>query len=374
MQYPCLCFQLRLRRASAHLALAVLGSLAGTGTLQAQTNPNVVEFLPSPEHNLVLSTGEPAVSGYQLLIYQGAALEPYMTTNLGKPAIQADGLVRVDFSKVMSAWPLPNVPSVGRVAVTGPNGTDVSLPSATFVYSCGFSLSSNGQAFTASGGNGSVQITTDATCGWAVTSSVGWITTASQTTTAGSGAVSYQVAANTGSTDRSGTLQIAGLTYTVSQTAAATSPPAQTTTQVSNLAWTSMTNGSGPVERDRSNGGVLAGDGGVITLNGRTYTKGLGTAAASTVRYALNGACSTFQSDIGVDDEVGAKGSVIFQVVADGVKLFDSGVMTGSTATKTVSVNVAGKRELALIVVSSAGRKADHADWADARVTCTGGF
>jgi hypothetical protein len=373
MQYPCLCFPLRLRRASTHLVIAVLSSLAGTATLQAQTNPNVVEFLPSPEHNLVLSTGQPAVSGYQLWIYQNSASEPYMSMNLGKPAIQADGLVRVNFSTVMTAWPLPNIPSFGQVAVTSPNGPAMSLPSNTFVYACGFSLSSNGLAFSASGGSGSVQITTDATCGWRVASSASWITTASSTTTAGPGSINYQVAANTGSTDRSGTLDIAGLTYTVIQTAAAGTAQT-TTTHLSDRDWTSMTNGLGPVEKNHSNGDRLAGDGGVITLNGRTYAKGLGTAAASTVRYALNGACSTFQSDIGVDDELGGKGSVTFQVVADGVKLFDSGVVTGSTATRTVSVNVAGKRELVLTVVSSPSRKADHADWADARVTCTGGF
>ena len=53
-----------------------------------------------------------------------------------------------------------------------------------------------------------------------------------------------------------------------------------------------MTNGWGPVEKDRSNGEAGASDGEPITLNGVTYAKGLGAHAASDVRYALNGACS----------------------------------------------------------------------------------
>ncbi len=44
---------------------------------------------------------------------------------------------------------------------------------------------------------------------------------------------------------------------------------------------------------------------------------------------ALGGACSVFTAVVGLDDEVGANGSVVFQVWTDGVKRYDSGVMTG---------------------------------------------
>lgn len=132
-----------------------------------------------------------------------------------------------------------------------------------------------------------------------------------------------------------------------------------------------MTNGWGPVEKNRSNGEAGATDGRTITLNGQTYAKGLGAHARSDVRYAVNGACSTFRADVGVDDEVGSTGSVVFQVWGDGTKLFDSGKMTGATATKSVDVNIAGKKELALILTDAGdGFGYDHADWADARVIC----
>ena len=47
-------------------------------------------------------------------------------------------------------------------------------------------------------------------------------------------------------------------------------------TYLSDLTWTSMTNGFGPVEKDQSNGWNGTGDGRTLTLNGTTYAKGLG--------------------------------------------------------------------------------------------------
>ncbi len=136
---------------------------------------------------------------------------------------------------------------------------------------------------------------------------------------------------------------------------------------LSDLGWASATSGWGPVERDKSSGDQEAGDGKAMTLNGTTYAKGLGVHAASEVAFDLGGRYATFRSEIGVDDEVGGRGSVVFQVWADGQKLYDSGVMTGDTPTKAVSVRVAGKRRLQLIVTDGGdGIDYDHANWAGA--------
>ncbi len=148
---------------------------------------------------------------------------------------------------------------------------------------------------------------------------------------------------------------------------------ATTTTSLSDLTWTSAVNGWGPVEKNRSNGDKGATDGRTITLDGQTYAKGLGTHASSDIRYQLGGAWSTFTAKVGVDDEVGTRGSVTFQVYVDGVLAFDSGVMTGSSATKSVDVSVAGKNQLRLVVTTGGDNDwFDHADWADATLTGTG--
>jgi hypothetical protein len=166
-------------------------------------------------------------------------------------------------------------------------------------------------------------------------------------------------------------LSVATLSLVIAQ---AGSAAAQSRQYVSDLSATSSTNGWGPAERDRSNGESGGGDGRTITLNGATYAKGLGVHSPSNLKYALNGTCSSFTAVVGVDDEVGGSGNLVFEVWTDGTKKYDSGVLTGSSGSQSVNVSVSGARELSLIVSNgSDGRNfADHADWADAQVTCTG--
>ena len=146
------------------------------------------------------------------------------------------------------------------------------------------------------------------------------------------------------------------------------------TVYISDLNWTYGVSGWGPIEKDQSNGEDVGGDGVPMRINGVGYSKGVGCHAYSEIRYALGGQYTSFLSDVGVDDEVDVPdnmySSIVFQVWADGVKLFDSGVMTRSMAARPVSVDVTGKQELRLIV-TDAGDNIwyDHADWANARLT-----
>ena len=134
-------------------------------------------------------------------------------------------------------------------------------------------------------------------------------------------------------------------------------------------------NSWGPIEIDRSNGEQRAGDGKTITLNGKTYSRGFGVHASSELRFSLKGTggavCTRFTADVGVDDEVGSRGSVVFQVFLDGVKAYDSGTMTGSSATKQIDLTVSGKTELRMVVTDAGnGISYDHADWAIPKVYC----
>jgi GH18 family chitinase len=134
---------------------------------------------------------------------------------------------------------------------------------------------------------------------------------------------------------------------------------------LSDLNWTSATIGWGSVQKDLSVGGN------VLTLNGTTYRKGIGTHAISQIVYNIAG-CSVLQSDIGVDDEAGANGTITFQVLADGLQLFQSSVLNGSSATQHVNVSVDGHSQLTLIVGSGGdGIDYDHADWANASLSCS---
>ena len=114
-------------------------------------------------------------------------------------------------------------------------------------------------------------------------------------------------------------------------------------------------------------------DGHVLTLAGVTFAKGLGVHAVSEVVVPLV-SCSRFRATVGVDDEVGSNGSVVFQVFADGVKVFESAVLTGASASVPVDVDISGRSSLRLVVGNGGDDiDFDHGDWAEARVVCGGG-
>jgi NPCBM/NEW2 domain/NPCBM-associated, NEW3 domain of alpha-galactosidase/F5/8 type C domain/Bacterial alpha-L-rhamnosidase C-terminal domain len=144
-------------------------------------------------------------------------------------------------------------------------------------------------------------------------------------------------------------------------------PPPAADAYLSDVPWIEASSGHATVQRDRS---VLGRE---IAIGGRTYAKGLGTHAPSRVLYYLGGNCSRLTADVGVDDVVEANGSVAFQVMADGERIYDSGVLRGSSPTARVDVAIAGVDELELIVTDGGDANAfDHADWGDAFVRCGG--
>ncbi|BBA95696.1 putative alpha-galactosidase [Actinacidiphila reveromycinica] len=149
-------------------------------------------------------------------------------------------------------------------------------------------------------------------------------------------------------------------------------PPPSGTSYLSDLDWVGATNGWGPVEKDESNGETAAGDGHPITIGGTVFAKGLGTNAPSTVTYYLGGGCSTLTATVGVDDEKDGKGTVEFEVTADGTQVADSGVLTNADGPKPLTADVAGAQRVQLVVTDGGdGNDSDHADWADAQVTCS---
>jgi hypothetical protein len=92
----------------------------------------------------------------------------------------------------------------------------------TSISTCTYTLGTSSASFSASGGMGSVALTTGSTCAWTAVSNAAWITVTSGTSGTGSiTTIAYSVAANTSTSARSGTITIGGQTFTVSQAAAA---------------------------------------------------------------------------------------------------------------------------------------------------------
>jgi hypothetical protein len=155
-------------------------------------------------------------------------------------------------------------------------------------------------------------------------------------------------------------------------------PPASPTPSLSapavypsDLEWADETNGWGPAERDQSNGERAAGDGNPLTLGTTTYERGIGAHAPSRIAIDLSQPCSLFLADVGLDEEVGDRGSVEFQVWGDGTMLASSGVIRGPQTSTAIAADLHGVHELVLVVTKGGdGNAYDHADWADARLSC----
>ena len=98
----------------------------------------------------------------------------------------------------------------GTIAVAGQTVTVVQG------QGCTFAISPDTRSVPASGADGTVSVTAGAGCAWTAASNVSWITIASGASGSGNGDVGYKVAATTGPA-RSGSLTIAGRTFTVNQ-------------------------------------------------------------------------------------------------------------------------------------------------------------
>jgi NPCBM/NEW2 domain len=60
---------------------------------------------------------------------------------------------------------------------------------------------------------------------------------------------------------------------------------------------------------------------------------------------------------------------VVTKIYTNGQLAYDSGRLTGASATQTATVNVAGVQELVLVVEDAGdGYRFDQADWAGARL------
>ena len=104
------------------------------------------------------------------------------------------------------------VPLSATILVAGVSVT-VSQPAAS---GCTYAINPGGQTFAAAGGNGTINMTAGPGCPWTAASTASWVTITGVGAGSGNGTVTYQAAANTGAA-RSGTVTVAGLSFTVEE-------------------------------------------------------------------------------------------------------------------------------------------------------------
>jgi hypothetical protein len=128
----------------------------------------------------------------------------------------------------------PNVSYSGRVTGTSTQNNALALNNTASTVanfrqatvgggSCTYSLGSSSSSVGSGSATGGVSVVAGAGCSWTAASNAAWISVTSGASGSGNGTVGYSVAANTAGTSRTGTLTIAGKTFTVSQAAAACS-------------------------------------------------------------------------------------------------------------------------------------------------------
>jgi len=141
------------------------------------------------------------------------------------------------------------------------------------------------------------------------------------------------------------------------------SPLAAKPVYVSDAPWITDNVEWGTTRRDRSI------DGNRLRLGGSTYKKGIGTHTESTIELFLGKGSCRFQSDIGVDEEIGPENAKMqFYVFADGKEIFRSEVLHAGM-TERVDLEIHHCRVLTLHVKYIDSNAYGHANWADAKLT-----
>lgn len=160
---------------------------------------------PSESFGSSGGTGNLSVSGPDACSWTAVSNDSWITVTSGSSG-SGDGTVSY---------------SVAANPSTSPRSGTITIAALTFTVNqappCGFSISPASEQFGPNGGTGSSSVIAPTGCAWTAVSNDSWITVTSAASGSGSGMVNYSVAASPGASSRTGTITIAGKTFTVSQ-------------------------------------------------------------------------------------------------------------------------------------------------------------
>ena len=158
----------------------------------------------------------------------GGAASVVVTTDTTCPWTTASAAPWIAVSQASGTGPgtvtltvSPNGTAAPRSGTVTVAGQTVTVSQQAAAPSCAYSLGSSSQWVPAAGGNGTTGVTTSAGCAWTAASGASWLTVSPSGGT-GPGTVSFTAAANTTGAARTSALVIGGLTFSVTQGAAAT--------------------------------------------------------------------------------------------------------------------------------------------------------
>jgi alpha-galactosidase len=153
--------------------------------------------------------------------------------------------------------------------------------------------------------------------------------------------------------------------------AAVVVPPPDGLIYLSQLPAVTSSNALGPVERDMANGEAAEGDGNLITIGGKVYTRGLGTRAPSEILYYLGGRCTGLSTDIGIDDSLATSGAASFKILADDRVVAQSGLIRSEDPVRWLGPALRGATWLKLVTeLVDAAHPVAPTSWARPLLDC----
>ncbi|MET8573135.1 sigma-70 family RNA polymerase sigma factor [Streptomyces sp. NPDC004783] len=146
-------------------------------------------------------------------------------------------------------------------------------------------------------------------------------------------------------------------------------PPTPTVYRWSELPYDITGDGTGPEMRLAESTWVWQRS--ALSVDDRQYPHGVTVHGRSSVTIDLNRTCSSYDALVGVDDLTAKLGKVHFSVEADGVRLWNSGMIKGGDAPVPVHVDITGRETIRLVVEPhSPVDTMALADWVESRFTC----
>ncbi len=215
---------------------SIAASPAGELSFVGETGSNNLPLVGAPQAaistagDIMVGTINAAGTAFSFLTYLGGTGADTVDTT--KRAIAIDnGAIYVAGSTASTNLPVVNAaqPAYGG----GTRDSFIVKYGTTVVPGCTYTLGSPSTSVPAAGGPSSVTVTTQPGCVFSASTSDAFLTITSGTPGNGTGAVAFNTAANSGAA-RTGTILIAGQTFTVNQAAAST-PPSSDTLNPTNL-------------------------------------------------------------------------------------------------------------------------------------------
>ena len=264
-------------------------------------------------------------------------------------------------------------------------GATFSVTQAAGALACSYAINATSQSMGAGGGPGtSVTVVAADGCAWSATSNASWIAIATGASGSGNGTVTFTVAANVGG-ERSGTLTIAGQTFTVTQAGVApctyqisptsasipagggaTAPVTVSTaaecawTATTTAAWITVTSGASGTGGGTVTLGVAPNTGdsrtGTVTIAGQTFT--VSQEATPSCKYELKptsvtiGAAGSLEERVEVSAKRGcawtATSNELWIVISSGASGEGDGtvryvVLLNPLSTRTGTITIAGQ-------------------------------